>query len=220
MLQPRPSLSAPTLPLPGGISPGLLRARVHELCGPSRVALTLMLLEGCTGEVIWVMPAWLPERPYPCGVRDFIHPGRLIFARARRPEDIQWAGEEALRSGAASVVVLEMPGTPGLTAVRRLHLAAETGAGAAHHAARPAPVGLILSVGDGGAQGVESRWHMAPTPAPSGLLDAGASWCLTRTRARTAPVAAWSLLRDHRGHVSALPSAGADHGNMPAPPHS
>lgn len=207
MLQPRPSLSASTLPLPGGISPGLLRARVHELCGPARVALTLMLLEGCAGEVIWVMPAWLPERPYPCGLRDFIHPGRLIFARARRPEDIQWVGEEALRSGAAPVVVMEVPSAPGLTAVRRLHLAAETGAGAAHHAARPAPVGLILSAGDGGAQGVESRWHMAPTPAPSGLLDAGASWRLTRTRARTAPVATWGLLRDGRGQLSARTGA-------------
>ena len=204
-----PSIAlAPTtsaLPLPGGIHPGLLRARVHEVCGPARMALTLMLLELCEGPVIWVMPAWLPERPYPCGVRDFIHPGRLIFARARRPEDIQWAGEEALRSGAAPVVVLEMPTPPGLTAVRRLHLAAGAGAEAAHHAARPAPLGLILSTGDGGAQGVESRWHMAATPAPSGLLEGGVSWHLTRTRARTAPVATWALLREGRGVVTARP---------------
>lgn len=208
MSLPKPALarSAPEHPLPGGIAPGLLRARVHELCGPARVALTLMILHAGTGPVIWIMPSWLPERPYSCGVRDYLHPGRLIFARARRPEDIQWAGEEALRSGAAPVVVIEMPVPPALTPVRRLHLAAETGAGAAHHAARPAPLGLILSVGDGGAQGVESRWHMAAAPSPSGLLDEGGTrWHISRRRARTAPVAGWMLHRDARGQTTALP---------------
>ena len=43
----------------------------------------------------------------------------------------------------------------------------ETGAEAAHHAGRAAPLGLLLSTGDGGAQGVESRWHMAAGPSPS-----------------------------------------------------
>lgn len=196
----------PEYPLPGGIRPGLLRGRVHEICGPSRIALTLMLLQLGDGPVIWVMPAWLPERPYPCGLRDFIHPGRLIFARARRPEDIQWAGEEALRAGAAPVVVIETPSPPALTPVRRLHLAAGAGAEAAHHAARPAPIGLILTVGDGGAQGVESRWHMGPAPSVSGLLDEdGTRWRIARRRARTAPVADWALHRDPRGHITALP---------------
>jgi protein ImuA len=204
---PNLSRTAPEQPLPGGILPGLLRGRVHELCGPSRVALALMILQLGDGPVIWVMPSWLPERPYTCGVRDFLHPGRLIFARTRRPEDIQWAGEEALRSGAAPVVVMEMPAPPALTPVRRLHLAAEAGAGAAHHAARPAPLGLILSLGDGGAQGVESRWHMAAAPSPSGLLDEGGiRWHIARRRARTAPMAGWTLHRDQRGHITALPA--------------
>ncbi len=208
MSLPLPSATPPGAeqPLPGGIRPGLLRGRVHEVCGPARVALTLMVLEHGDGPVIWVMPSWLPERPYACGVRNFIHPGRLIFARARRPEDIQWAGEEALRAGAAPVVVLEMPCPPGLTPVRRLHLAAEAGREAARHADRPAPLGLILTPGDGGAQGVETRWHMAATPAPSGLLDeGGVNWRLTRSRARTAPVATWALHRESRGQVLARP---------------
>ena len=187
-------------PLPGGLSPGLLRGRVHELCGPARVAFALMLLQASQGPVIWITPSWLPERPYPCGMADYMHPGRVVFARARRPEDIQWAAEEALRSGAAPMVLIEMPSPPGLTPVRRLHLAAETGAEAAHHAGRVAPLGLILGAGDGGAQGVESRWHIAAAPSPSGLLEeAGIAWRLERRRDRRAPVAAWSLLRQGGG---------------------
>ncbi len=186
----------PEQPLPGGLSPGLLRGRVHELCGPSRVSLALMLLHLCDGPVIWVAPSWVPERPYPCGMVDFVHPGRIVFAQARRHEDINWCAEEALRSGAAPVVLVEMPVLPGLTPVRRMHLAAEAGAEAARHAGRPAPLGLLLTAGDGGAQGVESRWHMAPRPAPSGLVDEGGSvWALERRRARGLPPAGWLLTR-------------------------
>jgi protein ImuA len=187
-------------PLPGGLSPGLLRGRVHEVCGPARVALALMLLGASQGPVVWITASWLPERPYPCGMADYMHPGRVVFARARRPEDIQWAAEEALRSGAAPMVLIEMPSPPGLTPVRRLHLAAETGAEAAHHTGRVAPLGLLLGAGDGGAQGVESRWHMQAAPSPSGLLEeAGVAWRLERRRDRRAPMAAWSLLRQGGG---------------------
>ena len=41
--------------------------------------------------VIWVSPGWVAERVYPPGLRDLTDPGRIIFARARRPEDVLWA---------------------------------------------------------------------------------------------------------------------------------
>lgn len=195
----------PELPLPAGLSPGLLRGRAHEICGPARVAFALLLLARCDGPVVWIAPAWQGDRPYAFGVADYIHPGRLILAHARRPEDLQWCAEEALRSGAAPSVVVTMPDPPGLTAVRRLHLAAEAGAEAARNGqSGPAPIALILCAGDGGAQGVETRWHMRPTPARFTLAeDAGPAWLLERRRARSAPVAAWALQRSARGDVSA-----------------
>lgn len=180
--------------LPGGAAGlGLERGRVHEICGPARRTLAAMALGGPddTAPVVWILPGWLPERPMPCGLRTFAHPGRFVFALVRRPEDLLWSMEEALRSGAVAAVVAELPAAPGLTPVRRLHLAAGHSAGTD----AALPLGMILTPERGGAQGVESRWHMAPAP------DTG--WRLERLRARMEPRAAWSVLPRRGGVVAA-----------------
>lgn len=193
-------------PLPGGPGGGLAlaRARVHEFCGPARGTLAAMLMGECTGEVIWIAPSWLPERLYPDGLRDFAEPARLILARARRPEDLMWSMEESLRSGAVGLVICDMTALPGLTPVRRLHLAAEAGAEAARNRGRQAPLGVMLTPGAGGAQGVETRWQMAAQPTRA---HEGANlpvWRLDRLRARMAPPAGWTLQRrpGEAGHVA------------------
>ncbi|MEZ5755465.1 MAG: hypothetical protein R3D90_12110 [Paracoccaceae bacterium] len=201
------------LPMPGGAAAGigLARGRVHEFRGPSRVALAVQVMGEGAGPVLWITPGWQAERLYPDGVARFADPGRLISARARRVEDILWAMEEALRSGAVPLVVAEMPAAPGLTPVRRLHLAAEAGAAAAHHAGQGgAPLGLLLTGGEEGAPGVESRWRMHPLPRPSALLEErGEIWHLARERARGAVPAAWTLRR--AGGAAVLEaSAGAE----------
>lgn len=194
-------------PLPGDIGQSLARGRIHEICGPSGTAITLMTLGLSQGPILWIAPSWLPERPYSCGMRDHLDPGRVIFVRCRRIEDVQWSAEEALRAGAVTNVVIERPDPPPLTPVRRLQLAAETGAEAARRDQRPAPLGLLLIAGEGGAQGVESRWHSSPLPSPSGLLDSeGIALHLERRRARAAPPQGWHLLRRPDGTVTAKPA--------------
>ncbi len=192
-------------PLPGGAAAGigLARGRVHEFCGPARVALALQVTGEGAGPVLWITPGWQAERLYPDGVARFADPGRLICARARRSEDILWTMEEALRSGAVPLVVAELPAPPALTPVRRLHLAAEAGAEAGHHAGRAtAPLGILLTGGEGGAAGVESRWRMRPLPSGSSLREeAGPVWHLARERARGTAPAAWRLRREGAGAV-------------------
>ena len=168
----------------------LERARMHEGCGVARRTFAMMAAAALEGPVLWIQPGWVPERLYMPGVRQFMQPGRLIFVTVKRAEDLLWSMEEALRSGAVPLVVADLPDTPGLTPVRRLHLAAETGAQEGHCA----PVGLLLTPGDGGAQGVESRWHMTPHHAP-GLER----WQLERRRARMLPPKGWLVEHGHDG---------------------
>lgn len=189
----------PDQPLPGGLGLSLARGRVHELCGPARTSLAALILGESQGPVLWISPGWVPERLYPPGLAELADPGRILFARARRPEDLLWSMEEALRSGAVPLVLTELPAPPALTPVRRLHLAAETGAEAARHAGRLPPLGLLLTPHKGGAQGIESRWHMAHAPSGSTLIQRHSAWILHRLRARMAPEARFQLSRRAAG---------------------
>lgn len=184
----------PSVPFLGALR--LDRGRVHEFCGPARRTLALMAARGkggaAGGPVLWISPGWMAERLNPEGVLPFIAPGRLIFVLPRRPEDLLWVMEEALRSAAVPLVVADLPAPPGLTPVRRLQLAAEAGAASGSGVdGRLAPLGLILTPGDGGAQGVESRWHLAP-----GHAATATNWQLQRLRARMEPPRQWAL---HQG---------------------
>lgn len=163
---------------------GLVCGRLHEACGTGRRTFALWLAARMDGPVLWISPAWNTDRLNAEGMADWADPGRFIFVDPIRAEDVLWSLEEALRSGAVPLVVGDLPGLPGLTQVRRLHLAAETGGKQGAHV----PLGLILTPGAGGAQGVESRWEMAPDHASH-----PAGWQLTRLRARTAPEARWPL---------------------------
>lgn len=164
----------------------LVMSRVHEFCGNARRTLALMLAAQMQGPVFWIQPAWLPERLHMEGVQRFINPGRLTFVSPRRPEDMLWAMEDVLRTGAVPLCVADIPGLPALTPIRRLHLAAETGA----KEGKIAPLGVVLTPEQGGAQGVETRWELA-AQAPN--------WALHRRRARMAPPAAWLL--DRKGQI-------------------
>jgi len=136
------------------------------------------------GPVFWIAPAWQGDRLNPDGMRPFVQPGRFTFVHPNQPLDLLWTLEEVLRSGAVPLAVAELPEPPGLTPVRRLHLAAENGA----KTGTCTPIGLILTPGDGGAPGIETRWHMAPGHAPDQR-----AWTLSRRRARSAPHATWTL---------------------------
>ncbi len=166
------------------------RARLSEACGPARRTFAMWLARQTEGPVFWISPDWEPDQLHAEGMRDFTDPGRVLCVRARRAEDILWSMEEILRAGAVALAVADLPGLPGLTAVRRMHLAAETGAAEG----QTVPTGLILTPGAGGAQGIETRWHM--DPCHTGTLR---RWVLSRRRARTRPVKDWTIAQDRPG---------------------
>lgn len=174
-------------------------ARLHELCGPARHTLAMLVAAATQGPVLWISPTWCAATLNPDGMQPFVDPARFVFAKAQRPDDILWTLEETLRSGAAQLAVADLSGPPGLTAVRRLHLAAETGAA---KGAGAAPLGIILTPETGGAPGIETRWHMAPRHGGTAL-----GWTLDRARARTAPIRNWRITwRDGRIALSQGPA--------------
>ena len=188
MLQSRTAPVASDLVLAPGVV--LARARAHEATGAARAVFALLAARRLTGPVVWIRSAWAAERPMADGFHAFLDPARLVFARTARPADSLWAAEEALRSGAAPLVVADLPEPPSLLAVRRLHLAAEAGA---LQAADP-PLALLLTPGAGGAPGIETRWRL--DPAPGWNQGGDPRWRLARTRARMAPEASWQAWLD------------------------
>jgi protein ImuA len=198
------SIIAPALPLaPGG--PALRRGRAHEACGPARRAFAAMTAGALGGPVIWISGGAPDGALNPEGLWPLMEPGRLICVAAPRAREALWAAEEALRSAAAPLVVLEPAAPPALTPVRRLQLAAEaTVAGDRGRATAP-PLCLILTPDGGSAPAVETRWRVDPLPAaPNGAPR----WRLALTRDKGGPPGVWRA-QGAAPEASAQPRRGA-----------
>ena len=160
--------------------------RVHEFCGAARHSFACRLAGRLTGPIIWIRPKWGGDRLAADGMAAHFNPARIVFADVRGEEDNQWCSEEALRASSCPLIISERPEASSFTQVRRLHLAAE--------ASQKPALFLMLSPEEGGSQGVETRWHFAPTHQGE-----ESRWNVTRLRARMQPVASWTVLESKAG---------------------
>lgn len=203
---------APAVETASSGPPPLRRGRTHEALGPrgdvsaARVfcaAQAGRVVRQAAGPVLWILSP-LGREAEPPGVLDpyglaaFFDPGRLILAEARDRAEALWALEEALRSGAASVVAAELSRPPDLTESRRLQLAAEAGGAAARpkgagDGATPdeGPLGVVIAPEPPRpiSNAAETRWRCAFAPA----------WAAGARR----PVWRWELLKNKRGVLGA-----------------
>ena len=174
MPRPMPLCGLPDLAL---IRPG----RMHEATGPGRRAFAAALAGRLSGPVLWVRESRLSSTLCPQGLAAFFDPARLVLARPTGARAVLQVAEEALRSGAAALVVAELIEAAGLTASRRLQLAAGAGGGR----------GLCL-VPETRARpnAAETRWHCTPIPGsiPGSILGAS-----TRQL--------WELVKNKRGRL-------------------
>jgi len=148
-------------PLPSGQLPheaALRTGRMHEATGPGRRAFAAEAAGRIEGPVLWLIETRMREMLCPRGLAAHFDPARLILVRPLNRIAVLQVMEEALRSGAAPLVVAELELAADLTQSRRLQLAAGTGG----------CIGLCL-VPEGGlaTNAAESRWHATSMPAPA-----------------------------------------------------
>ena len=191
VLAPLPAPIAAPAPLPDAflrMQPG----RAHEVCGPARRTGAAWIMGGLArgAAVLWLRLRWQADRISAPGLADLADPCGLITLDAASEADVLACAEDALRSGACALVVADLASPPGLTPLRRLHLAAAEGLARAPASNLRA---LVLLPGDGGAPGVETRWHLAPCPPPADAPALLPAWQLERRRARMAPPAGWRV---------------------------
>ncbi|MCC5990941.1 MAG: hypothetical protein JJT99_00310 [Rhodobacteraceae bacterium] len=175
--------------------------RAHEFCGPARRVLAAFMVGqmGRATPVIWLRLRWHQDRLYPMGLCNWASPEGLVVVEAARETELLACAEDCLRSGAVALVVAELDHPPTLTPLRRLHLAAAKGlARQREQTGTDRLHALVLTPDQGGASGVESRWHLAPCPAATADAEhrVPPAWVLKRLRARMAPPAIWAVGTD------------------------
>ena len=127
-------------------------SRAHEVCGSGALAFATTVCGTRSGPVLWAKESWQQSHINPAGFATFCDPNRLVLASGKDQTAVLATAEEALRSGALSVVVAELNNPVGLTQGRRLQLAAEAGK----------TMGIFI-ISDGmGSNATETRWRCTP----------------------------------------------------------
>lgn len=198
LLSRRPHRPAPQLTL-GDPEIALRLGRVHELCGQARHTLAATIAAQLGGPVVWITQHAATEFLCPDAIAGHITPGHILFVTPAKRDMLLWAMEEALRDGHAPVVVADLTAPPAMVPIRRLHLAAEAGCGAG--VCRP--LALLLTPGQGGAPGIETRWSLDPAHH-----HGAGHWTLSRLRARMAPPRDWLMTIRPSGLVPKISATG------------
>ncbi|MEQ8664464.1 MAG: hypothetical protein RIC16_01955 [Rhodospirillales bacterium] len=176
--------------LPAG---GLDRAALHEITGvpgvgrasASGFALHLLgLLAAPAAPVLWCLRASDLYGPGIAAVGFEAVETRLILARGRNADEVLWAMEEGLSSGAPAAVLGEpgrLPARLAQAAHRRLQLAAED------HGVTALLIGDDVPQVNGGIMPTpaHTRWRVAPAP--------GGRWRLELLKCRNGRPARWTV---------------------------
>ena len=173
----------------------LKKGRAHEVCGPGAYFFALALAARIGGQVLWIREAWQQDQLNPTGFLEFLNPHNLLVARAKNQSEVLAAAEEALRSGANRIVVMELSKPLSLTEGRRLQLSARDGKAMA----------LAIIPEGMGSNAAETRWSCAPVFDPSDSTRQ--CWKLIKNKSGTLGV--WHVRWDAKARcVIMVPPAG------------
>ncbi|WP_420549578.1 ImuA family protein [Curvivirga sp.] len=139
---------------------GIPSHAVHAINGPAALFFLLRLLSvPLTGQtILWCRSAKAREVPYGPALLEYgLNPEDILFVQCDNMQDLLWSYEEALKSRAIRIAVLEPEAVINLIESRRLQLAAEIGGS----------IGFLLSQNPdyvSRANALFSRWYISPLP--------------------------------------------------------
>jgi protein ImuA len=121
---------------------------------------------------------------------------RFVMVTLKKPMDVLWTAEEAVKSGALALVFADAdPRVAGLTQTRRLALAAARGRAACL---------LVLAARHGGATASQTRWAVASAPSRAPPFDANApgkpAWDVELVRSRAGRPGSWRVEWSRAAH--------------------
>lgn len=155
----------------------LAKGRVHEAMGDSADMFAVLTASRLDGPIIWIGLSRDIGSLAPTALQDFIDPARVILTEGISRSEVLWAAEQALRSGCAPCVVVELSAGPNLRESRRLQVASQEGGG----------TGIILIHGRAHTSACETRWHCCAD-------NRGANcWRWTLTKNRRGEPGAWRV---------------------------
>ena len=128
---------------------------MHEICGPAKMRIVILIGAKSTGLIVWIRPNWEEFIMNTNSISDWLSPNRLLFVNAKNKNDLFSATEEVLRSGISEVTITELPEAPNSLQMRRINLAMSSGIKSTYNSLT---LGLILSPNKGGATSIESCW--------------------------------------------------------------
>ncbi|MBO9476638.1 hypothetical protein J7382_03725 [Shimia sp. R11_0] len=131
-------------------------SRTHEVCGTGAFVFALALAARLGGNKMWIRGNWDTTHINPTGFADFVEPAALTVCNTKNQSETLAVAEEALRSGAVSLVVMSLNKPLGLTEGRRLQLAARGGMS----------TGLAIIPEEMGSNAAETRWRCTPVFSP------------------------------------------------------
>jgi len=214
---------------------GLRAGALHEVAGPAADGFAAVLAGRLAardgGTVLWCAAGQGRGALHPPGLAMLgLEAARLLLVRCRNQADLLAAAEEGLRTVGLAAAVMETARPLGMTAARRLQLAAEAGgvtgillcpgAGRRHGANAPGAMAPDSGIGGAGAGSTKvehtpdllppspavSRWHADHAP---GGPEGNFRWRLALRRCRGGGSGQWMVDWDEKTHrLAVVPPAG------------
>lgn len=131
-------------------------SRTHEVCGAGAYMFAFALAARLASQTMWVHEAWEATQINPTAFADFVEPSELMVCKTNNQTETLAIAEEALRSGAVSLVVMSLHQPLDLTSGRRLQLAARDGQS----------TGLAIIPEGLGSNAAQTRWRCTPVFDP------------------------------------------------------